>query len=160
MSKRDLPKKPFSRKRIKNQIWNVLGNPYNMIVFISLVLLIFLIVVPLISMIQSTFILSAGEVRRVHGSQAGDWTLYYWKYLLTSKLASANFWAPLCHSLLIAFFVTVLSVPAGAGMAWLMVRTDIPGKKWLSLGIMIPYMIPSWCKSMDWSSRIRLKSPG
>ena len=155
MSKRDLPKKPFSRKRIKNQIWNVLGNPYNMIVFISLVLLIFLIVVPLISMIQSTFILSAGEVRRVHGSQAGDWTLYYWKYLLTSKLASANFWAPLCHSLLIAFFVTVLSVPAGAGMAWLMVRTDIPGKKWLSLGIMIPYMIPSWCKSMAWLAVFR-----
>ena len=155
MSKRDLPKKPFSRKRIKNQIWNVLGNPYNMIVFISLVLLICLIVVPLISMIKSTFILAAGEVRRVHGSQVGDWTLYYWKYLLAGKLASANFWAPLCHSLLIAFFVTVLSVPAGAGMAWLMIRTDIPGKKWLSLGIMIPYMIPSWCKSMAWLAVFR-----
>lgn len=90
-------------KRLKNQIWNVIGNPYNMIVFISLVLLICLIVLPLISMVKNTFILAASEVRRVRGGHAGDMTLYYWKYLLTGKLASANFWQPLVHSLLIAF---------------------------------------------------------
>ena len=155
MSKRDIPKKPFTWKRLKNQIWNIIGNPYNMIVFISLVLLIFLIVLPLISMIKNTFILAASEVRRVKGGHVGDATLYYWKYLLIGKLASANFWQPLMHSLLIAVFVTLLSVPSGAGMAWLMVRTDIPGKKWLSLGIMIPYMIPSWCKSMAWLAVFR-----
>jgi len=151
------PKKPMTLKRFKNLMWDLFGNPYNMIVLISLVLLICLIIVPLFSMIRSTFILASAEAHRLRtgNHQVGEWTLYYWQYLLAGKLASANFWQPLVHSLLIAFFVTVLSVPIGAGMAWLMVRTDIPGKKWLSLGIMIPYMIPSWCKSMAWLSVFR-----
>lgn len=154
-AQREIPRKPFSWRRVKNQVWDVISNPFNMIVFISLILLICLIAIPLISMIRSTFILAAGEVRRVKGGQVGDVTLYYWKYLLASKLSKANFYEPLLNSLMISFFVTILSVPLGAGMAWLMVRSDIPGKKWLSLGIMIPYMIPSWCKSMAWLAVFR-----
>ena len=40
-------------------------------------------------------------------------------------------------------------------MAWLMVRSDLPGKNVLSLLIIVPYMIPSWCKSMAWLSVFR-----
>jgi iron(III) transport system permease protein len=137
-------------KRLKNQIWNVIGNPYNMIVFISLVLLICLIVLPLISMVKNTFILAASEVRRVRGGHAGDMTLYYWKYLLTGKLASANFWQPLLNSLMIGFFVSVCAIALGSLLAWLMVRTDLPFKGFFSLAVIIPYMIPSWCKSQAW----------
>lgn len=152
---RNVPKKTWSWKRLKNEVLNIVGNPFNMIVFISLILLICLIVIPLFSMLKNTFVLSAGEVRRVPGKSVGDFTLYYWKYLLVSRLSKANFFTPLLHSLTIAFFVTILSVPLGAGLAWLMVRSDLPGKKWLTLGIMIPYMIPSWCKSMAWLAVFR-----
>jgi iron(III) transport system permease protein len=31
-----------------------------------------------------------------------------------------------------------------------MVRSDLPGKKFFSLAVIIPYMLPSWCKSMAW----------
>ncbi len=140
---------------MKNQIIDVLGNPFNMVVFISLMLLIFLIVVPLLSMIKNTFILAAGELRRVKGAQIGDFTLYYWKYLLASRLSKANFFIPFRNSLVIAFFVTILSVPLGVGLAWLMVRSDMPGKRVISILILVPYMIPSWCKSMAWLAVFR-----
>lgn len=151
----DFPKKKWSWKRLKNEVLDVVCNPFNMIVFISLILLICLIVIPLFSMLKNSFVLSAGELRRVPGKSVGDFTLYYWKYLLVSKLGKANFYTPLFHSLTIAFFVTILAVPLGAGLAWLMIRSDLPGKKWLTLGIMIPYMIPSWCKSMAWLAVFR-----
>lgn len=147
--------KPITWKRLKNKLIDIIGNPFNLIVFISLILLFCLIVVPMLSMVKSTFILSANELRRVEGGQVGDYTLYYWKYLLTSKLTAANFITPLKHSLLIAFFVTILSLPMGFFLAWLMVRSNLPGKKWLSVGILIPYMIPSWCKSMAWLAVFR-----
>ena len=58
MSKRktaDLPpKKPFSWTRLKNQFLNLVGNPFNMVVFFSLVILIALIVVPLLTMVSNT----------------------------------------------------------------------------------------------------------
>ena len=73
---------------------DVLTNPFNLIVFISLILLIFLIAVPLIKMFRTTFVLAAGELRRVQkttpNAQVGDFTLYYWKYLLVGKLAKAK----------------------------------------------------------------------
>lgn len=147
--------KPFTWKRFKNQVMDIIYKPYNMIIFISLGLLFCLIVLPMLSMINNTFILSANELRRVKGGQIGDVTLYYWKYLLISKLSAANFFIPLKNSLLIAFFVTILAVPMGFFLAWLMVRSDLPGKKWLTIGIMIPYMIPSWCKSMAWLAVFR-----
>ena len=149
-------KKPFSWKRLKNQILNVIGNPFNMIVFISLVVLFFLIIVPLLQMLKNTVTLALSDVRRAGaGSQAGDFTLYYWKYLIAGKLSSAVFWEPLLHSLTIGFFTALISVPLGSLFAWLLIRSDIPGKKLLSMLIIIPYMIPSWCKSMSWLAVFR-----
>ncbi|PXV93459.1 iron(III) transport system permease protein [Lachnotalea glycerini] len=147
--------KPIWGERLKNQVINIICKPYNMIVFSALGSLICLILVPLLLMVKNTFILSATELRRVQGGQIGDVTLYYWKYLLLSKLSGANFFTPLKNSLFIAFFVTIAAVLLGFFLAWLMVRSDIPGKKWLTLGIIIPYMIPSWCKSMAWLAIFR-----
>ena len=124
-------KKPFSWKRLKNQIMNLLGNPFNMMVFISLLCLFFLIVVPLLQIVANTFTLARSELRRVDGN-VGDFTLYYWKYVLVGKLSGTTFWAPLKNSLIIAFFVVIISVPLGSILAWLMVRSDLPGKKFLT----------------------------
>jgi iron(III) transport system permease protein len=147
-------RKPFTWKRLKNQVLGVLGNPFNMIVFISLVVLIVLIIVPLLQMLRTTFTLAASELRRVDG-QVGDFTLYYWKQLFASNLSSAVLWKPLMNSLVIGIFTALISVPLGAVLAWLMVRSDLPGKGWLSMGIIVPYMIPSWCKAMAWLSVFR-----
>lgn len=148
------PKKPMTAKRLKNLILNVVTNPFNLIVLISLVMLICLVAVPLVSVLKTTFTLARAEARRA-GGQVGDFTLYYWKYLFASKLSMATFWRPLSHSLLISFFTCLIAVPFGSIMAWLMVRSDLPGKNVLSLLIIVPYMIPSWCKSMAWLSVFR-----
>ena len=91
MSKNALPKKPLTKKRLKNLILNVVKNPFNMIVLVSLIVLFCLIVIPLLTMIKSTFTLAQSELRRVDG-KVGDFTLYYWKYMLASKLSKAVLW--------------------------------------------------------------------
>ena len=53
--KRKNVKRPFSKTRLKNQILNVVKNPFNMIVAVSMVILFCLIVIPLLQMIASTF---------------------------------------------------------------------------------------------------------
>lgn len=78
----------------------------------------------------------------------GDFTLYYWKYILTGKLASAVLWGPLKNSFICGFFTVLVSVPLGSVLAWLMIRTDLPVKKILGLLVTVPYMIPSWTKAL------------
>ena len=159
MSKNALPKKPLTKKRLKNLILNVVKNPFNMIVLVSLIVLFCLIVIPLLTMIKSTFTLAQSELRRVDG-KVGDFTLYYWKYMLASKLSRAVLWEPLLHSLFCGAMTTLISVPLGSVLAWLMIRTDLPGKKVLGLLVTVPYMIPSWTKALAWLAVFRNKTSG
>ena len=159
VSKNGLPRKPLTKRRLKNLILNVLKNPFNMVVLVSLIILFCLIIIPLLTMISSTFTLAQGELRRVQG-HVGDFTLYYWKYILTGTMANAVLWGPLKNSFVCGFFTVLVSVPLGSMLAWLMIRTDIPGKKVLGLLVTVPYMIPSWTKALAWLAMFRNSTSG
>lgn len=152
-------RKPFNKVRLKNQILNVIRNPFNMIVAVSLIILFCLIVIPLLQMVASTFTAAKSEIRRI-GGDVGDFTLYYWRYILTSNMASATLWGPLKNSLIIGICTVAVSVPLGSVLGWLIVRSDIPCKKLLGMLVVIPYMIPSWCKALSWLAVFRNERSG
>ena len=133
-----------------------------MVVLVSLIILFCLIIIPLLTMITTTFTTAQAEVmrHRIEGKAVGDFTMYYWTYMLASNMSSAILWEPLLHSLFIGVCVVVISVPLGSVLAWLMVRTDIPGKKVLSMLVIIPYMIPSWTKALSWLAVFRNATSG
>ena len=143
-------------KRLKNQIKAVVTNPYNVIVLIAILLLTYLIVLPLLDMISSTFELAQRDLR-VMGPDAevGQFTLYYWQRLLASELSMSMLIKPLINSLTIGVCVSVCAIALGSVLAWLMVRSDLPCKRFFSLAVIIPYMIPSWCKSQAWLSMFK-----
>lgn len=142
-------------RRLKNQIKAVVTNPYNIIVLIAVVLLVYLIVLPLLDMIATTFELAQRDIRAVGGGKADDFTLYYWQRLLASELSWTMLIKPLINSLVIGVCVSVCAILLGSILAWLMVRSDLPFKKFFSLAVIIPYMIPSWCKSQAWLSMFK-----
>lgn len=142
-------------RRLKNQIKAVVTNPYNIIVLIAVVLLVYLIVLPLLDMIATTFELAQRDIRAVGGGKAGDFTLYYWQRLLASELSWTMLIKPLINSLVIGVCVSVCAILLGSILAWLMVRSDLPFKKFFFLAVIIPYMIPSWCKSQAWLSMFK-----
>ncbi len=148
-------------KRLKNQIQAVVTNPYNVIVLVAIVLLTYLIVLPLWDMIATTFKLAQRDLRVAgDGMVAGQFTFYYWKRLLASELTTRLLIKPLLNSLLIGFSVSVCAITIGSLLAWLMVRTDLPFKKFFSLAVIIPYMIPSWCKSQAWLTMFKTERIG
>ena len=140
--------------RLKNRVKSIICNPFNLITLIALLILIGLVVVPLVSLIKETLVLDAVAARRAKADE-GTWSIYYWQYLLSGRMAKSMFWTPLGHSLTVAFFSCLIAVPLGAILAWLMVRSDIPGKRVLSFLIIIAYMMPSWCKAQAWLSIFR-----
>lgn len=140
--------------RFKNQAREIIFNPFNLITLIAFLILIAFVVVPLVSIAKESFILDATAARRAKAEE-GTWGIYYWQYLLTGKMAKTMFWTPLVHSLTVAFFACLIAVPVGAILAWLMVRSDIPGKKILSFLIIVAYMMPSWTKAQAWLSLFR-----
>ncbi len=148
-----LPYSPW--RRLKNQVRNAFSNPYNIIAGIALVFLAYLILLPLFEMLKTTLTLAKADLRRVKGGTEGEFTWYYWNRVLFSDVSKNLFWIPLQNSLIIAFSTSAISIFLGAGIAWLMVRTDLPFKRFFSLAVIIPYMLPSWTKSMAWLAVFR-----
>ena len=146
-------------RRLKNQIKAVVTNPYNLIVLIAIVLLTYLIVFPLLDMISTSFTLAQKDAR-LAGGTVGSFTLYYWQRLLGSALTKQMLLQPLLNSLLIGVCVSFFAILIGSVLAWLMVRTDLPFKPFFSLAVIIPYMIPSWCKSQAWLTMFKTERIG
>ena len=162
MSKRVLADqdKPYSKARkFKNTLHNWVTNPYNILVLISIILLFALVVTPLLDMIVTTFKVGPKDASRAK-APVEEFTLYYWQRLFNSMISKNMLYTPLRHSLMIAAFVASISVILGGVFAWLIVRSDIPGKKWFSLGIVIPYMIPSWIQAMAYIAIFKTPSIG
>ena len=67
---------------------------------------------------------------------------------------------PLINSLVIGVCVSVCAILLGSILAWLMVRSDLPFKKFFSLAVIIPYMIPSWTKALAWLAMFRNSTSG
>ena len=51
MAKKGWSRPPMSRERFRNQFRSLIGNPFNVIVLITLILLFALIVIPLLAMV-------------------------------------------------------------------------------------------------------------
>ena len=148
----------FSRRnRAINTIKEIVTNPFNILIIMSLVIMGYLMIVPLIQIIDTTFSVARGEAASLKAN-IGDFTLFYWNRCLVSKVSNAVFYRPLMNSIIVALFATVISVFIGTLVAWLMVRSNLRLKKFFTLAIIIPYMLPSWCKAQAWISMFKVRS--
>ena len=110
----------------------------------------FLIIVPLFEVIYTSFTYQGYDLRVVEGAREGQFTLYHYARVFASKMSSSIFYKPLVNSLLVGAGVTVLAMFLGSIFAWLIVRTNIPYKRFLESVMVIPYMMPSWVLALAW----------
>src|ERR1700738_689396 len=64
-------------------------------------------------------------------------SLYAYQFVF----ADEDFWVAFGTTLVLASGMTLVAVPLGAGLAFLMVRTDVPGRNWLEPIILIPIFV-------------------
>jgi len=140
---------PFLLKA-RNIATSLLSNPYNVISLVSAILLIYLIIVPLGEIVTTTLTWQPKDIRVSPNAVPGQFTFYHWIEMFTGKTASALLWEPLINSLAVALCVSMFSLLVGGLMAWVVTRTDIPARKFLSFSILVPYMLPSWYKALAW----------
>ncbi|SBS32686.1 Sulfate transport system permease protein CysW [Marinomonas aquimarina] len=123
-------------------------------IFIGLALLFifgWLIVAPIVNMMMEMFTVQTGDEMRV-GAEAGQFTSYYLERVFSSRMSSIIFWKPLWNTLMVAVISMVLSMIIGSILAWLLVRTDLMGRKWLSTALIIPFMLPAWTFALAWTT--------
>lgn len=126
------------------------ATPQTILSVIFIAALIYLVLVPLVIMVQETFIVHPMERFQIPGSLPGDFTWSHWKRTFFESSSYSFFYKPLLNTLIISTSLALLSLVIGGALAWLVVRTDLPYKKFISNLAIVPYIMPSWAMSLAW----------
>ena len=112
-----------------------------------LLLFIYLIVVPIISLITSASSFQLVDTFQLPGAKEGALTLYYWKRVFSNY---DIFIKPFLNTLLVGFGAVGVIAFLGSAIALLVSRTDIPMRGLITVLATIPYVLPSWALALPW----------
>ena len=148
--------KPGPWKKRLNRALTYLSKPQNAILLILGILLTITTVWPMISILRDTVLIHSGSVD-ARGAVPGQvYTLYNWQDLFFPKtkiarqLAQINLWQPLLNSVLLSVFACIGSIFYGGIFAYLVTRTNMRFKKYLSSIFIFPYIMPQWTLAVIW----------
>jgi len=124
--------------------------PENVILVCLITILVYLILVPLFSIVNDTFRVHSSELMRIKGTVAGDFTTYHWNGIFAGKYSKNVFYQPLLNTFFVSIATCLIAICTGGGFAWLVTRTDVQYKKLISSLFILPYIMPSWTLAMAW----------
>ncbi len=128
-------------------------NPANIILVIFFVILAVLIFYPLIMLIVDTFIVSSvTEIGYVPGQKLGSFTALWWHRMFVGEYSGMYFWKPLLNSVLMSLLASVIAILYGGVVAFFITRTNMKGKKIISMVFVFPYIMPSWTLATFWQN--------
>ncbi|NUR83977.1 MAG: iron ABC transporter permease [Nonomuraea sp.] len=134
---------------IKYRIRVLRHDPTKILGLVLALALVYLVVAPLVSVLSDAVRLQYGDEVQT-GQAPGDVTsLYLWR-VFRSPVSHLLFWQPLVNTAVVAIGTVLFAVVVGGSMAWLVTRTNVPGRKALAGALVVPYMLPSWTFSLAW----------
>lgn len=146
-------------KTSSNKFWNKIktffSKPHNVIAVFFAITLTATVVLPLFSLLRDAFVIHIGGEASEYGLKVGTYTFVHWnKLLFTSEFNySYNFfYKPFINSVIMALLACVIAISIGGVLAFLITRTDMPYKKFISVLFILPYIMPSWSIAMFWEN--------
>ncbi len=142
-----------SRARILlNRIKTYLSKPQNTILLLLGLVLTITTIAPLVSILEDTITVHIGSVDSHYTGLTEGYTLYNWVDIFTGRLAQINLWTPLKNSILLAVYASMGAILYGGLFAYLVTRTNLRFKKYLSSIFIFPYIMPQWTLAVVWQN--------
>ena len=135
---------------VSRRTWRRLTRPHIVLGIILTAAMLYFVVAPLFIMIQTTITWQPQDARLATDAVPGALTTFHYERVFNSAISNSMLWTPLKNTLVVAICVSVLALAIGTLLAWLVVRTDLPGRKFVASVSIIPYMLPSWTIALAW----------
>ena len=134
----------------RNKIKTFFSKPYNVILVLMGLVLTVTTVAPIVAIVEDTFKIHPGTIDAHLTGQTSGYTLVNYIDLFTSNLAKTNLWEPLWNTVLLAVGTCVVSILFGGLFAFLITRTNLAWRKYLSSIFIFPYIMPQWTLAVVW----------
>lgn len=143
--------RPRSMVSASRRMWRVFSRPDVFLGILLIILMLYLVITPFLVMIQTTITWQLGDQRLSREfTSEGEFTVFHWLRMFNSQLSQTMVYTPLINTLTVAISTSILALTIGTLLAWLIVRTDLPMRKFISAAAIIPYMLPSWAIALAW----------
>jgi iron(III) transport system permease protein len=139
-------------KILKNKLKTFLQKPEHIILVIFGVLLTFVTIVPMLTLLNDTFLIKPGSYSQFVTGRSSGYTLVNWIDLFAGDISRANLYDPMKNSILLAIFASFGAILFGGIFAYLITRTNIAAKKYLSAIFIFPYIMPQWTLAVIWQN--------
>ena len=135
-----------------NKVKTFFSKPHNVILVLMGIVLTFSTVAPIIAIIEDTFKIHPGTIDAHLTGQAAGYTVVNYVDLFTSRLAKTNLWTPLLNTVWLAVGTCVVSILFGGLFAFLITRTNLAWRSYLSSIFIFPYIMPQWTLAVVWQN--------
>ena len=133
-----------------NKLKTWFSQPQNIILLLFGIVLTFSTVAPIVAIVQDTFKIHPGTIDQHLTGRATGYSVVNYIDLFTSRLAGTNLWKPLLNTVILSSLTCVISIVFGGLFAFLVTRTDMKFKKYLSSIFIFPYIMPQWTLAVVW----------
>ncbi|NLK35557.1 MAG: iron ABC transporter permease [Gracilibacteraceae bacterium] len=145
-------KKPSRQVIVLNKVRAFFSKPQNTILLLFGIVLTLTTFVPVIAIVNDTFAIHPGTIDAHLTKKVTGYSVVNYVDLFTSRLAKSNLWTPLTNTVLLATFSCIVSILYGGIFAFLVTRTNLKFKKYLSSIFIFPYIMPQWTLAVVWQN--------
>lgn len=144
--------KPSGFKIWLNKVKTFFMQPYNVILIVMGILCTFTTVAPIVAIVKDTIVVHPGSIDQYLSGKADGLTFVNYVDLFTGQLAKTNLWTPLLNTLLLSLLSCLTAVLFGGLFAFLVTRTNMKCRKYLSSIFIFPYIMPQWTLALVWQN--------
>ena len=135
-----------------NKLGTYLSKPYNVILLVLGIVVTVTTIAPIVAIIEDTLSIHPGTIDAHLTGKTSGYTLVNYIDLFTSKMAKKNLWTPLLNTVYLAVGTCVVSILFGGVFAFLITRTNLAFRKYLSSIFIFPYIMPQWTLAVVWQN--------
>lgn len=135
-----------------NHIKTYFSKPQNVILLLFGIVVTFTTAAPIIAIVKDTFKIHPGTIDAHLTGKATGYSSVNYVDLFTSRLAKTNLWSPIYNTVLLAVFTCLIAILFGGMFAFLVTRTNLKFKKYLSAIFIFPYIMPQWTLAVVWQN--------
>ena len=135
-----------------NKLKTFFSKPHNVILLLLGIVLTFSTVAPIVAIVEDTFKIHPGTIDAHLTGQSAGYTVVNYIDLFTSPMAKTNLWTPLLNTIYLAVGTCVVAILFGGVFAFLITRTNLAWRKYLSSIFIFPYIMPQWTLAVVWQN--------
>ncbi len=131
------------------------SKPANVILVVFCAVLCLLTLYPLLLLFLETVTVHAGKEMRAVSQAEGALTLYSLQRIFATaknSYSKLTFYQPLLNTLAVSLTASFISIVFGGAVAWLITRTNLKFKKFISTVFVFPYIMPAWTLATFWQT--------